>query len=51
MKSTAEVLDSLQLLLPFDFDLQAVFESYLTAEHKGSLSLLLEIEPFVTSFP
>ena len=51
MKSTAEVLDSLQLLLPFDFDLQAVFESYLAAEHKGFLSLLLEIEPFVTSFP
>jgi len=27
MKSAAEVLDSLQLLLLFDSDLQAVFES------------------------
>ena len=40
MKSIEEVLGSLQLLLPFDFDLQEVFESYLTAEHKGFLSLL-----------
>ena len=51
MKSIQEVLGSLQLLLPLDFDLQEVFESYLTTEHKGFLSLLRVIEPFVESFP
>jgi len=40
----------LQLLLPLDFDLQEVFESFLTKEHKGFLSLLRVIEPFVESF-
>jgi len=50
MKSITEVLGSLQLLLPFDFDLQDVFESYLTREHKGFLSLLRVVEPFVKSF-
>jgi len=51
MKSITEVLGSLQLLLPLDFDLQEVFESYLTKEHKGFLSLLRVVEPFVESFP
>jgi hypothetical protein len=51
MKSIPEVLGSLQLLLPLDFDLQEVFESYLTKEHKGFLSLLRVVEPFVESFP
>jgi len=51
MKSITEVLGSLQLLLPFDFDLQNVFEFYLTKEHKGFLFLLQVIEPFVESFP
>jgi len=41
MKSISEVLGSLQLLFPLDFDLQEVFERYLTTEHKGFLSLLL----------
>ncbi len=50
-KSIPEVLGSLQLLLPLDFDLQEVFESYLTIEHKGFFSLLRVIEPFVESFP
>jgi len=45
------VLGSLQLLLPLDFDLQEIFESYLTKEHKGFLSLLRVVEPFVESFP
>jgi len=47
----SEVLGSLQLLLPLDFDLQEVPKSYLTKEHKGFLSLLRVIEPFVESFP
>ncbi len=51
MKSITEVLGSLQLLLPLDFDLQEVFESYVTIEHKGFLSLLRVIESFVESFP
>jgi len=51
MKSIPEVLGSLQLLLPLDFNLQDVFESYLTREHKGFLSLLRVIESFVESFP
>ncbi len=51
MKSIPEVLSSFQLLLPLDFDLQDVFESYLTREHKGFLSLLRVIESFVESFP
>ena len=51
MKSISEVLGSLQLLLPLDFDLQEVFESYLTTEHKGFLSLLRVIEPCVESSP
>ncbi len=51
MKSISEVLGSLQLLLPLDFDLQEVFESYLTTEHKGFLSLLRVIELCVESFP
>jgi len=51
MKSISEVLSSLQLLLPLDFNLQDVFESYLTKEHKGFLSLLRVVEPFVESFP
>ena len=51
MKSITEVLGSLQLLLPLDFDLQEVFESFLTKEHKGFLSLLRVVEPFVESFP
>ncbi|HOR92245.1 MAG TPA: hypothetical protein PK940_08315 [Rectinema sp.] len=51
MKSIPEVLSSFQLLLPLDFDLQEVFESYLTKEHEVFLSLLRVIEPFVESFP
>ena len=51
MKSISEVLGSLQLLFPLDFDLQEVFESYLTTEHKGFLSLLRVIEPCVESSP
>ena len=51
MKSITEVLGSLQLLLPFDFDLQDVFEFYLTKEHKAFLFLLQVIEPCVESFP
>ena len=47
MKCITEVLGSLQFLLPLDFDFQEVFESYLTREHKGFLSLLRVIEPFV----
>ena len=47
MKSITEVLGSLKLLLPLDFDLQEVFESCLTREHKGFISLLRVIEPFV----
>jgi|GEM_PF-1515973 hypothetical protein len=50
-KSIPEVLGSLQLLLPFDFDLQDVFEFYLTKEHKAFLFLLQVIEPCVESFP
>jgi hypothetical protein len=38
MKSIPEVSGSLQLMLLFDFDLQEVFESYLTTEDKGFLS-------------
>ena len=51
MKSIPEVLGSLQLLLPLDFNLQDVFESCLTIEHKCFFSLLRVIEPFVESFP
>jgi len=51
MKSITEVLGSLQLLLPLDFDLQEVFESYLTTEHKGFLSLLRVIEPCCGKLP
>ena len=51
MKSIPEALGSLQLLLPLDFDLQEVFESSLTREHKGFLSLLRVIEPFIEMFP
>ena len=50
-KSIPEVLGSLQLLLPFDFDLQDVFEFYLTKEHKGFISLLRVIEPCCGKLP
>ncbi len=40
-----------KFLLPLDFNLQDVFESFLTKEHKGFLSLLRVVEPFVESFP
>jgi|GEM_PF-5389151 len=39
------------MLLPFELELQEIFESYLTAEHKGFLSLLRVIELFLESFP
>ena len=51
MKSIPEVLGSLQLLLPLDFNLQDVFESCLTIEHKCFFSLLRVIEPFIEMFP
>jgi hypothetical protein len=51
VRSSNEVLGSLQLLLPLDFDLQEIFESYLTKEHNGFLSLLRVVEPFVEMLP
>ena len=51
MKSITEVFGSLQLLLPYDFDLQDVFEFYLTKEHKGFISLLRVIKPCCGKLP
>ena len=44
MKSVLDILGGAQLLLGLSFDVQDVFEEYLSEEHRGFLSILRVIE-------
>lgn len=47
MKSVTDILGGSQILLDISYDLQDVFEDYLTDEHRLFLSMLRDIEDFL----
>jgi len=54
MKSIPDILGGLQMLLDIDFNLQSVFEEYLTGEQRAFLAALRCIEgalPSETRYP
>ena len=47
MKSITEILGDHQMLLDISYDIQEVFEDYLTKMHRSFLALLRLIEDFI----
>jgi hypothetical protein len=47
MKSVTEILGVAQILFPISFEIQDVFEEYLTTEHRTFLAMLSVIEEHV----
>ena len=47
MKSITEILGDSQLLLDISYDIQEVFEDYLTHMHRSFLAMLRLIEDFI----
>ena len=47
MKNIIEILGGAQMLLDFSFDLEEVFESQLTDEHRGFLTFLSSVEEYL----
>ncbi len=50
MKSIAEILGGCQMVFGISFDIQEVFEGYVTAEHRMFIQMLQVIEEFILSF-
>jgi transposase len=50
MKSVTEILGDAQILFPISFEIQDVFEEYLTTEHRAFLAMLSVIEEHVPRF-
>lgn len=47
MKTVTEILGGAQMLLPVTYDIQDVFEEYLTEEHRTFLAMLRVVEDFL----
>ncbi|MDC7230105.1 MAG: hypothetical protein PQJ48_07330 [Sphaerochaetaceae bacterium] len=47
MKSITEILGGCQMVFGISFDIQEVFEGYVTAEHRMFIQMLQVIEEFM----
>jgi hypothetical protein len=47
MKTAAKITGGAQSLLPVSFDIQSIFEEYLSVEYKAFLRLLQVVEPYI----
>jgi transposase len=50
MKSVTEILGGAQILFPISFEIQDIFEEYLTEEHRAFLAMLSVLEEHVPRF-
>ena len=50
MKSVTEILGGAQILFPISFEIQDVFEEYLTEEHRAFLAMLGVIEEHIPHY-
>ena len=47
MKSVTEILGGAQILFPISFEIQDIFEEYLSEEHRAFLAMLSVIEEHI----